>query len=60
MILYNKKTMKKSCRVDYIDGHFKEDDFDTYVKKLALKCDFDHANRYIWSCCLFFVDFGLM
>ena len=43
--IYTLKYTKPTCQVDYLDGHFKQDDFDKYIKKLAFKCDFEYADR---------------
>lgn len=35
--------------VDYRNGHFKPNDFDRYVRKLAVKCSFECAKKYFFD-----------
>ena len=41
----NKNEPSNKSKVDYKTGHFKPNDFDKYVKKLAVKCDFEYAKK---------------
>ena len=40
-----KKEPRNKSKVDYRNGHFKPNDFDRYVRKLAVKCDFEYAKK---------------
>ena len=41
----NKKEPGNKSKVDYRNGHFKPNDFDRYVRKLAVKCNFKYAKK---------------
>ena len=60
MVLYNKKSTKKTCRIDYIDGHFKENDFDKYIKNWPLSVILIMPIGTSGIVVGFFVEFGSM